>query len=338
MTRQTGTRTGVIFLTIIVLSLVAVLGSALQARAEQPPLPKGRLFLSIHTGPQGSGWYVICGMIAEHIERTFPNARVTNTPGQPVANTMAVDEKKADMGTEFGWLALNGLEGKPPFKRAVTNVAAISNLYPTYFQLFARADSGIKSYADLADKRIAVGTAGTSGDRMTQRILDLNGLSYDKIRENGGKVSFSAYNDAKQLMADGHLDAFTISSTRPNAQAVELQLTHDIRLIPLDEKIIDQYLEKYRGFGKNTIPAGIYKHQPYPVVSITVPALVTVRKDLPEDVVYWITKAWWDNADEIVKSFSMVKDDLVPERAVKDLVVPLHPGSERYFREIGVIK
>ena len=335
MSRQTRIATVAVFLTLLTLTLVA---ASAPAADERPPLPADRLFLTINSGPQGSGWYVVAGLIAEQIEKAIPNARVTNTPGQPVANTRAVDGKKVDMGTEFGWLAINALEGKTPFDKALGNVAAISGLYPTHFQLFARADSGIKSYADLANKRIAVGTAGTSADRMTQRILGLHGLDYDKIRQNGGSISFSAYNDAKQLMADGHLDAFTISSTKPNTQAVELQLTQDIRLIPLEEKIVDQFVGKFRGFGKSQIPAGTYKNQPQDVWAISVPALVTVRKDLPDNVVYWVTKAWWDHADEIGKGYSMVKDDLVPGAALKDLAVPLHPGAARYFKEIGLLK
>ncbi|OGA14803.1 MAG: hypothetical protein A3H32_16635 [Betaproteobacteria bacterium RIFCSPLOWO2_02_FULL_63_19] len=330
---------GAVLRTLAVTTLLAAaaVGTAAQAQTAGGP-PKDRIFLTINSGPQGSGWYVVSGLIAEQIEKTFPNARVTNTPGQPVANTRAVDAKRADMGTEFGWLALTAMEGTKPYKKPVHNVAAISGLYPTHFQLFARADSGIKSYADLANKRIAVGTAGTSGDRMTQRILAFYGLNYDKIRQNGGSVSFSAYNDAKQLMSDGHLDAFTISSTKPNTQAVELQLTQDIRLIPLEEKIVDQYVKKFRGFGKSQIAAGTYKNQPQAVWAISVPALITVRKDLPENVVYWITKAWWDHASQIGKAYSMVKDDMVANVALKDLVVPLHPGSARYFKEIGVLK
>ena len=329
----------VVVRTLAAAGLLAVVaaGSVAQAQGNAGP-PKDRTFLTINSGPQGSGWYVVSGLIAEQIEKTFPNARVTNTPGQPVANTRAVDAKRADMGTEFGWLALNALEGKPPFKKPVGNVAAVSGLYPTHFQLFARADSGIKSYKDLANKRIAVGTAGTSADRMTQRILAFYGLNYDKIRANGGSVSFSAYNDAKQLMSDGHLDAFTISSTKPNTQAEELQLTQDIRLIPLEESIVDQYVKKFRGFGKSQIAANTYKNQPQPVWAISVPALITVRKDLPENVVYWITKAWWDHASQIGKAYSMVKDDMVANVALKDLVVPLHPGAARYFKEIGVLK
>ena len=332
---------GAVVRTLAVTSLIlmAVIGSVAQAQTgSNAGPPKERLLLTIKSGPQGSGWYVVVGLIAEQIEKAFPNARVTNTPGQPVANTRAVDEKKADMGTEFGWLALNALEGTTPFKKPLRNLAAISSLYPTHFQLFARADSGIQSYADLANKRIAVGVAGTSADRMTQRILALYGLNYDKIRQNGGSVSFSAYNDAKQMMVDGHLDAFTISSTKPNTQAVELQLSHDIRLIPLEEKIIDQFLGKFRGFGKSRIAAGTYKNQPQAVWAISVPGLLTVRKDMPENLVYWITKAWWDHASEIGRSYAMVKDDLVPNVALKDLVVPLHPGAARYFKEIGVLK
>src|SRR5690606_3843426 len=102
------------------------------ADGDPPPKPTGRVFISLNSGPQSSGWYIVAGLVAEEIERALPGVRVTNVVGNPVRNTRDVDAGRADLGLEFQWLAVEAVNGRPPFDAPVENVSVISNFYPTY--------------------------------------------------------------------------------------------------------------------------------------------------------------------------------------------------------------
>ena len=95
---------------------------------------------------------------------------------------------------------------------------------------------------------------------------------------------------------------------------------------------------KYPWYASYTIKAGIYPNQDRDVHTTAVKMVMFTRGDMPEDVVYNLTKAFWEQIDEMGQAQKNLKG-LKPEDAVKDIAgVPLHPGAERYYREIGVLK
>ena len=61
------------------------------------------------------------------------------------------------------------------------------------------------------------------------------------------------------------------------------------------------------------------------------------RGDLDEQAVYDLTKTLWENIDKLGETQAPLKG-LTPAAAVQDIAdLPLHPGAERYYKEIGVI-
>ena len=95
---------------------------------------------------------------------------------------------------------------------------------------------------------------------------------------------------------------------------------------------------KYPWYASYTIKAGTYPNQDRDVRTTAVKMVMFTRGDMPEDVVYNLTKALWEHIDELGQAQKNLKG-LKPEDAVKDIAgVPLHPGAEKYYREIGVLK
>ncbi|MCK6430311.1 MAG: TAXI family TRAP transporter solute-binding subunit, partial [Burkholderiaceae bacterium] len=58
---------------------------------------------------------------------------------------------------------------------------------------------------------------------------------------------------------------------------------------------------------------------------------------VPADTVYTMTKALFDNLDQLIAAHAAAKA-IVKADAAKDVPVPLHPGAERYYREAGLLK
>ena len=85
-----------------------------------------------------------------------------------------------------------------------------------------------------------------------------------------------------------------------------------------------------------TFEPGVYKSVTEPVPTIGTYTILIVRKDLPEDLVYEITKLYFANKEELAKSIKAL-GELEPEEAAKNTGFPLHPGAEKYYKEIGAI-
>ncbi len=130
------------------------------------------------TGPTGGSWIPLGGAIAELIQKSIPGTNVSAAPGGGIANVMAVEEGKTDIGFGNSSSSVDGVAGRTPFKAATKNVRQLANLYPQYFQMVVLEDSGIKSVADLKGKAICPGPKGHTGELLAQQVLQLYGLSY----------------------------------------------------------------------------------------------------------------------------------------------------------------
>lgn len=287
--------------------------------------------LRLVTGPIGGSWYPLGGAIAELVKTRIPGVTISVGPGGGISNVMAIEAGKADLA--FGVLAstLDGLAGREPFRRKIQNVRHVATLYRQYFQIVAFADSGIHSVADLRGKTIIPGPRGFTGEQMTRHLLQVYGLSYRDVR----KVHHVGYSDAVSLMKDRHADVFLAITTIPAPSILDLASTRKIRLLGLPEGKIRALQRINPGYVRRVIPKGIYPGLEADVVTIGTTTDLLVSANLPEDLVYQITKVVVEGKEEL----SLVVPDMKgvrPQEMAPDIGVPYHPGALRYYREIKV--
>ena len=124
----------------------------------------------------------------------------------------------------------------------------------------------------------------------------------------------------------------------PTAAVTEITTTANGKLVPIDEEVIAGLKGKYPWYAEYTIPAGTYEGQEQDITTSAIKMAMFTSADLPEDVVYDLTKAFWENIDTLKQSNSALKD-LKIEDAVTDLAgLPLHDGAIKYHKEVGVLK
>ena len=107
------------------------------------------------------------------------------------------------------------------------------------------------------------------------------------------------------------------------------------RFIPVEQEIADKLCEEYQYFGYDTLKSTVYDNNPADTQTMIITNMVVVRADMDEDVVYEMTKAIFENLDKIKESHKAASG-LSLEGAVRTSI-PLHPGAERYFKEIGAM-
>jgi TRAP transporter TAXI family solute receptor len=285
------------------------------------------------TGPQGGSWIPLGGALKGMWEKSVPGLQITQTPGAGIANVRGVDEGKAHIGFGNSSTTVDGLEGRAPYPKKVTNVCQVANLYPQYFQVVALADSKINSYADLKGKSVVTQPKGNTAELLTGEILKLNGLNYQSL----SKVNFqAAYTDAVSMMKDGHVQVFTLGTTAPASAVMDLASARDVMLVPVDDKTMNQLKKANPGYNRLIIKAGTYPKQTKDVPVIGYSTHVVAACDLPENTVYQMTKAMAANVDAmsaVVKAIEGIK----PRDMALDIGVPLHKGAAKFYKEVGAI-
>jgi uncharacterized protein len=285
--------------------------------------------LKMMTGPQGGSWIPLGGQLKDLWEKAVPGLKIQVMPGAGMANVRGVDEGKADIGIGNSISTVDGVNGKPPFPKAATNICNVATLYPQYYQLVVPADSGINSIKDLKGKAITTQQHGNTGELITRQLLGVNGITYSDV-----KVSFVGYSDSVNQMKDGHAVAFGLGTQVPAGAIMDLASARPIRL--LDQSSSFAGMKKLNpGYTLVTIKAGSYPGQKSDVKVIGYATHIFVSCKLPEAEVYTMTKVIADNTKTLSSIAKAIGNQTMAELA-DNIGVPFHPGAAKFYKEHGI--
>jgi TRAP transporter TAXI family solute receptor len=278
----------------------------------------------------GGSWYPLGGAIAELIKEKA-GVNVTVSPGGGIANVLAIETGKAELGFGNTSSTVDGVMGREAFKTKTENTRYVSTLYRQFFQIVVREDSGIRSVTDLKGKSIAPGPRGFTGEQIARHVLQVYGLSYSDL----SKVHHIGYNDAISLMQDGQVHAFMPITTIPAASIMDIASNRKIRLLALPEDKVRELRKINSGYIRYVISKGTYQALNEDVVTVGTFTDLLASAMLPDDMVYKLTRALVENKDRlsaVVKEIATTQ----PKEMAPDLDVPYHPGALRYWKEIKV--
>jgi hypothetical protein len=252
-----------------------------------------------------------------------------------VANIDAVASGEVDSGFAQSDVAYWAYTGTGIYLEAgkKENIRAIASLYPESIHLVARKGSKIRSILDLAGKRVSLDEQGSGTLVDARLILAAFGLSEKDIEPVYLKPIPSI-----EKMEAGELDAFFIVAGYPANAVAELARVEGAELIPIEGPEIDAMLSKYGFLTRGSIPAGTYEGIGE-VNTINVGAQWIVGERADEEMIYKLTKALWNEASEQLLQNGHPKGrEITLKTALDGIAIPLHPGAERYYKEVGLIK
>jgi TRAP transporter TAXI family solute receptor len=327
---------------VIVILILVVLGYYLTLPTPTPTPKREKLSFSIATGTTGGVWYplggAIAGVITKYVPNTSATAEVTTAAND---NLRLLVSGKAGMAWCYDYHIVLLNQGKLPI---VSNKSEPVRLFMAFYEqplhIVTYEGSGINTIYDLKGKRVSTGPPTSGTEEQALYVLSALGIDPDKdfIRE---KLSPA---DSADAMKDGKLDAFFWSGAVPTSSIVDLATTpgFKIKFIPIPGDIADKIIQKYPAvFHKTKIPKGSYPGLDKDVETIAITAVLAVMKDFPEDRLYEIAKAIFEHKDELAaawKKASQLTPDLAYMQASEEARKYIHPGAERFFKEMGVIK
>jgi hypothetical protein len=316
--------------------LAAMLATTALVNANAAEMPK---FLTIKgTGTPGAIMERLVMAVIANAQEAYPEVTWRNIPGGTKEGVLWVIQKKVDIGvTNTSWPYMawygKGFEGQRRDIRCLFNVPFINTTY-----MVVLADSNISGFKDLGDKRICPGMPGyTSTKRWVPAVLGVHDISYESIKKAGGDVIFQKMGVGQQMLADGKVDATLGTGPDPSPRWTAMASLRPIRMLPFTKRELEAATEAAPGFGPMVLPGGIYKGQEKTIDVLGYGNTFIVRADMPEDVIYNLVKAIFkDRGARFKESVPQYKGMDLVAGALDHLIIPLHPGAERYWREQGL--
>jgi len=306
-------------------------------------------FFTIGTGGTAYTYYPVGGVIANAISKP-PGSRECGEGGScgvegliasavssrgSVDNINAITSGLRNSGfsqSDVAYWAYTGtgtMEGKEPAK----DLRTIAALYNEHIHLVASAGSGINSVADLKGKRVSLDEPGSGTYVDAKLIMEANGLKLEDVTAEALKGGA-----ASEALRNGKIDAFFVVAGYPTGSLVELASAADIKLVPIDGDGAKALTEKYGFFSQDEIPAGTYKGvDATTTIAVGAQWITSAKED--EELIYNITKALWNEESRKLLDVGHAKGKTItPDTALNGVGVPLHPGAERFYKEVGLVK
>ena len=282
------------------------------------------------TGGTAGTYYAYGGVLAQYM-REYAGIRVTavSTGGSKV-NLQSIQDGDFQLGFTQSDVLTYAWNGTRAFQGEGENhdFRVLGALYAETVQLFTM-DKNIRTVEDLKGKSVSIGQSGSGVYFNALDVLSHAGLSLKDI-----KPQYQSFEDSKEAMKDGKIDAAFIVAGAPTTAITELATTNGVRLIPIEGKIREQILKDDPYDKAFTIPKGTYPGQEEDIATIAVEATVVVSADANPHLVYQLTAAIFDHAKEIAKENAR-GEELDVEKAASVKTVPYHDGAAKYYEEKG---
>ena len=285
------------------------------------------------TGGTGGTYYPFGGAIANIWNTKIENMNVTaQATGASAENLRLINKGDAEFGTVQNDVMDYAFNGTDMFAgEKLSNIATIGTLYPEVIQIAVSENSGINSIYDFKGKRISVGDAGSGVEFNAKQIMEGYGLTFNDI-----KKSNLSFKESAEAIQNGTLDGCFITAGVPNAALQELAFSAGLKLIPVSGNEAATVMDKYGYYTATTIPGGTYKGSDEDVPALAIKATLAVSASLDENTVYEMTKALFENLQELGNAHAKGKE-VSAASAVTGVSVPFHPGAVKYYKEIGLM-
>ena len=309
-----------------------------------PDGEEGTNLYYLGTGSVGGMYFTVGAAIGSIVSSQVPNVKVNaQITSGATENVSAYVNHDIDMGmmdSETAYVLTQDPDNTTSIYAdrygfgLAPDATCIMALEPSWFVLIARENADFNSIEDLkgSNLKLGIGAPGASAYTIFQEVIDVLG-----IREEDLNTYPASHSTLAESLKDGNIDVMMnvlAGPTGPVSSLAELSTSTDVRYIPLSQDFLDRFTEKYPVFKQGVIPAGWVDDITEDTLTFYQTHVIVVNPELPEDVVYNITAAIFDNLDELAESTPSLSW-LNKENAAADLPVRLHPGAQRYFEEHG---
>lgn len=294
--------------------------------------------VGVGTMSQGTMSYSAGSAVAKVLaEQAKMQARVQPNSGESVLIPL-LDTGELDFGIANVLESAEAAKGERAFaKRPAKNLQIASVLFPLKTAMFVRANSDIKTMADLKGKRVTFGfMAMGSINTVLEGLLATGGVSPSDIKQ---VLVPNVVRGADELVA-GNADAFFFAVGTAKVTEVDAAVG-GLRMLPMGNQPEQvAALKKIFPFGYETLEnprpglAGVTE----PTPTMAYDNLLLTSSNASEATVYKAMKALYENQAELANAFAPFRAFDVKQMYKTDMPLPFHPGALRLYKEVGLVK
>lgn len=286
--------------------------------------------LTIFTSVSGSSWYGIGAGMAE----IFAKNGVPANPelGAGLSNVANVGYHKGELGFTVAPALTVAARGQAPFPEPIRNVQVVAGLSSSLMHVFVNRDAGIASFSDLAGRPFMTQRPGTISAIVFAEALKAAGLDESDLKLSAGDL-----NEQTDAMKDRRVEGMISVASYPSSWGNELANTVPLTLLPVTDEAYATLKSDMPTLGRAMIRAGVYAGQDVDVPTVSAQMVVVAAADMAEGEAYWIARTLTENLDTLKTVHGSFRDLTVQDLA-NVAGGHLHPGAEKYYREIGALK
>jgi TRAP transporter TAXI family solute receptor len=284
---------------------------------------------TIASGPEEGEYYPIIEAIVSHIIKMGAKAKIRNqeTEGS-VSNSWLIGRKEVDYALIQSNVAAMAVAGEGPFAQggAVTSLRALGSLFPEPVQIIVSASSPIRTVAALRGKKVDIGMPNSGTHHDALQVLGAYGLGVKDLVE----VREKGLEDAAGRLGAGRLDAFFVTVGAPTRELHKLATRRKIRLLSLDNSVIERLVTENTGLIRITLPANTYPEQTEQVTTVSATALLVTHSDAPQAEVSLLLKLIFEKTDYLTTA-SAQGAKISKRNGLRGITIAVHPGANQYF-------
>ncbi len=252
-------------------------------------------------------------------------------------NIKLLRDNQAQFALLQGPFAAWGWNGEGPISRPQTGLRSVAAVWLNVEHFVITNDlvetGTIRDLDNLSGERFVLGARNSGAEQTGRYILESLGINYEEKMS----LAWMGYGGAANAIQDGNVVGMNVPAGAPVSAITQAfaQMGDELTLLNFTEQDLIDINRRYDLWDWYEFPADTYPNQSEPVRSIASPNVLAARSDVPEEVVYQITKTIWENLSALQEIHAATRD-MQLQRAVRGLGAPLHPGAIRYYRERGL--
>jgi TRAP transporter TAXI family solute receptor len=291
------------------------------------PTEKKPELLAVRMAMSGLGRLTV--PLAGALQKVIPDHYPARIEVQKVENSGAfpqmIESRETDLAliqTDLAYVAYTqGLGAEPqPMKK----LRALAVLYTTPLHLLATKGSGIRTVMDLRGKRVSVGPAGGATEFTVRMILDSLGISMADIHAEN-------IDDSRlvNVLRNNELDAVFYRGNDPYPLIGEMMRVPGVSFVPISHGQLESIRAHHAFLHSTSVPGGMYGNHPE-IETVGGDILLACRADLPDELVYWITRTLFESLPDLADSLPSLRQ--IDIEHIQAPPIPLHPGAARFYR------